>query len=86
MERTEEGERSIVIGYLRRTLGVATIKAQAYCLLGRLEGLGPGAAAARTRRQQAAELDRQCRRQQQAHMLSERQGFSIHRGGFAKVD
>ena len=86
LERTEEGERSIIIGYLRRTLGVATVKAQAFSLLGRLEGLGPGAAAALSRRQHAADLDRQWRRQQQAYMLSERQGFSIHRGGFAKMD
>ena len=86
LERTEEGEKSIVIGYLRRSLSVATVKAQAFSLLGRLEGLGPGAAAARSRRLQAAELDRQWRRQQQAYMLSQKQGFSIHRCGFAKVD
>ena len=86
LERTEEGERSIVIGYLRRALSVATVKAQAFSLLGRLEGLGPGAAAACSRRLQAAELDRQWRRQLQAIILSQKQGFSIHRGGFAKVD
>ena len=73
-------------GYLRRTLSVATVKAQAFSLLGRLEGLGPGAAAARNRRQQAAELDRQWRRQQQAYMLSQKQGWQIHRFGFAKID
>ena len=40
--RSEEGERAVVMGYLRRTLGVATVKAQCSSLLGRLEGLGPG--------------------------------------------
>ena len=38
--RSEEGERAVVMGYLRRTLGIATIKAQCLSLLGRLESLG----------------------------------------------
>ena len=37
---------AIIMGYLRRTLSVATIKAQCSSLHGRLKGLGPGAAAA----------------------------------------
>ena len=62
------------------------MKAQAFSLLGRLEGSGPGAAAARNRRLQAAEIDRQWRKQQLAYMLSQRQGWGIHRSGFAKID
>ena len=58
-ERSEKGEMSVVMGHLRRTLSVTNIKAQCLSLLGRLDSLGPGAAAARNRRQQAAELDRQ---------------------------
>ena len=85
-ERSEKGEMSVVMGHLRRTLGVATIKAQCLSLLGRLDGLGPGAAAARNRRQQALDLERQWRLQQQAHALSARQGWAVYRTGFAKLD
>ena len=42
---SEEGEMSVVMGHLRRTLGVAAVKGQFLSLLGRLESLGPGAAA-----------------------------------------
>ena len=38
---SEEGERAMVMGYLRRILSVTTIKAQSLSLLGGLEGLGP---------------------------------------------
>ena len=84
--RSETGEMAIVMGYLRRTLSVATIKAQCSSLLGRIEGLGPGAAAAVNRRRQAAELDRQARLEQRAHALSVRQGWAIYRSGFAKTN
>ena len=83
--RPEEGERAVVMGYLRRTLSVAAIKAQCSSLLGRLEGLGPGAAAARNRRRQALELERQTRLQQRAHDLSVKQGWAIYRSGFAQT-
>ena len=52
--RTEEGERSLAMAALRRRLGVLTVRCQALSLLGRLEVLGPGAAAAAGRRGQAA--------------------------------
>ena len=84
--RSEEGERAVVMGYLRRVMGIATIKAQCLSLLGRLEGLGPGASAAVGRRRHAQELDRQWRLQQRAHNVSVRQGWAIHRSGFAKLD
>ena len=82
--RMEEGERSMVMGYLRRVLGVATIRAQCLSLLGRVESLGPGTAAATARRKEAAELDRRWRLEQQAYDLSVRQGWSIYRTGFGK--
>ena len=56
--RTEEGERSLAIASLRRRLGVLTVRCQAHSLLGRLEALGPGAAAAAGRMWQAAEPER----------------------------
>ena len=84
--RSEEGERAVVMGYLRRSLGIATIKAQCLSLLGRVEGLGPGSAAASHRRKQAAEIERRWRLEQRAYDLAQRQGRSIHRSGFAKLD
>ena len=40
--RSEEGETSIAVGFIRRTLSLAGIRAQSHSLLGRLEGLGRG--------------------------------------------
>ena len=74
--RSESGKRA-VMGYLRRTLGVATVRAQCKSLLGRLEVLGPGMSAAAGRRKQATELERRWRLQQQASSLSVRQGWVI---------
>ena len=54
--RSEEGERAMVMGYLRRILSVTTIKVQSLLLLGRLEGQGTGSSAAINRHQQAANL------------------------------
>ena len=55
MMRSEEGERSVVVGMLRRKLSAASVKAQTSSLLGRLEGLGPGWEAAAGRRREALE-------------------------------
>ena len=84
--RSEEGERSLVVSSIRKKLGIAGVRAQCCSLLGRLETLGPGTAAAVGRRRQVAELERRWRLERQAHALSERQGWNIHRTGFAKTD
>ena len=84
--RTEEGERSLAISGLRRRLGVLTVKCQAHSLLGRLEVLGPGAAAAAGRRWQAAELERCWRKEERAHSLATAQGWRSYRTGFGKLD
>ena len=44
--RTEEAELALTTSLLRRALSVVGVKAQARLLLGRLEVIGPGAAAA----------------------------------------
>ena len=84
--RSEEGERAVAISALRRRLGVLTVRCQALSLLGRLEVLGPGTAAAAGRRWQAAELERCWRREQQAHTLARLSGQRAYRSGFAKRD
>ena len=78
--------KSLAVGYVRRKLSVAAVKAQSHSLLGRLEGLGPGSAAAAGRRNRAMELERLWARERQAHSLSARQGFNVIRRGFAKTN
>ena len=51
--RTEEGEKSIAVSFIRRTLSLASIRAQSHSLLGRLEGLGRGLTAAMGSRKEA---------------------------------
>jgi hypothetical protein len=48
--KSEEGEKSIAVGFIRRSLSLAGIRAQSHSLLGRLEGLGRGVTAAMGRR------------------------------------
>ena len=86
MTRSEDGERAVAISALRRRLGVLTVKCQCISLLGRLEVLGPGTAAAAGRRWQAADLERRWRREEQAHSLARAQGHRAYRTGFAKVN
>ena len=84
--RTEEGERSIAISSIRRRLGVMTVRCQANSLLGRLETLGGGEAAAAGRRKYAAQMERTFQNETRAHDLAIRQGWRIQRAGFAKYD
>ena len=48
--RSEEAELALTTAFLRRTLSLVGVRAQARLLLGRLEVIGPGAAAAAGRR------------------------------------
>ena len=84
--RSEEGERAVAISSLRRRLGVMTVRCQASSLLGRLETLGPGGAAAVGRRQQAGDLERRWRRESRAHQLATIHSWRALRSGFAKLD
>ena len=75
--RSEEAERSMAISSIRRRLGVATVKAQAWSLLGRLQMVAPGTSAAIGRRRHTQELERQWTRQDRANELAARDsGFS----------
>ena len=84
--RSEEAERLIPISSIRRRLGVATVKAQAGSLLGRLQSIAPGTRAAVGRRRHAQELERQWTRADRAAELATRQGLRQYRTGFAKLD
>ena len=83
---TEEGVKALAVGYIRRKLGIVAVKAQCLSLLGRLEGLSPGATSAQGRRRRAEEQERLWARERKAHTLSIKQGFNISRRGFAKLD
>ena len=83
---TEEGIKSMAVGYIRRKLSITAVKAQCYSLLGRLEGMGPGAMSAHGRRMRAEGQERLWAKERRAHNLSVKQGFSIARRGFAKLD
>ena len=83
---SKEGERAMAISALRRCLGVLTVKCQALSLLGRLEVLIPGTAAAVGRLWHAGELERCWRREQQADNLARMSGHQAYRSGFAKMD
>ena len=65
---------------------MATVRAQCHSLLGRLEGLGPGTAAAANRRTWAAEQERAWQREDKAYSLARRQGHIAYRTGFAVLD
>jgi hypothetical protein len=84
--RSEEGERSLVVGQLRRKLSVTAVRAQTTSLLGRLEGLDPGWEAAAGRRREAVTRDREWARERQAHIEALRQSQNLVRHGFAKLD
>ena len=86
LDRSEAAEKAIAISSLRRRLGVATVRAQCHSLLGRLEGLGPGTAAAANRRTWAAEQERAWQREDKAYSLARRQGHIAYRTGFAVLD
>ena len=83
---SEEGVKAMAVGFIRRRLGVAAVRAQCHSLLGRLEGMGPGAATAAGRRRKAEEQERLWARERRAYQLSAKQGYNILRRGFAKLD
>ena len=79
--RMEEAEIAITMAFLRRTISVCGVRGQASTLLGRLEVLGPGAAAAARRRGFALHLERRWGGQRRAEALSVAQGRAILRRG-----
>ena len=80
------GGQSLGSGYIRRRLSVAAVKAQCFSLLGRLEGLGPGAVTAAGRRRTALEQERLWAKERRGDAMSARQGYNIVRRGFARLD
>ena len=86
--RTEEAELAITTSFLRRTISVAGVRAQAKLFLSRLEMIGPvtGVAAAAGRRSLALNLERKVANQRRADLLSRLQGKALLRRGQFKID
>ena len=84
--RTEAAEVAITTSFLRRTLSVCGVQGQARTLLGRLEVLGPGAAAAAGRRNFALVLERRWSNQRRAEALCAAQGKAVLRRGHFRLD
>ena len=69
---------------LRRRFGVMTVRCQASSLLGRMETLGPGGAAAAGRKQYAADLAARWRKESCTFEHATKEGWRVLGTGFAK--
>ena len=79
--RTEDAEIALTTSFLRKSLSVCAVRSAARLLLGRLEVIGPGGAAAALRRNNALQLERRWANQRRADALCILQGRSILRRG-----
>ncbi len=84
--REEKAEIALMTSFLRRSLSVCAVKAQAFSLLGRLETLGTGTSEAAKRRARALQLERGWGNARRAHALSVRLGQTILRRGQFKLN
>jgi len=84
--RSEEAELALTTAFLRRTLSLVGVRAQARLLLGRLEVIGPGAAAPAGRRNFALQQERVWANQRRADALSRLQGRALLRRGHFKAN
>ena len=82
---TEEAELAFTTAFLKETLSLVGVRAQARLLHGRLEVIGPGAAAA-GRRNLALLMERTFANQRRAGALCKNQGKSILRRGQFIID
>ena len=82
---TEEAELAFTTAFLKQTLSLVGVRAQARLLHGRLEVIGPGAAAA-SRRNLALLMERTFANQRRADTLCRNQGKSILRRGQFIID
>ena len=79
-----EGEKSIIVGQIRRCLSVAVVRANATCLLDRLHQVGKGVATANVRREKT-QWEADVMRRERENEWSARVGRNFHsRGLFFK--
>ena len=78
---SDSAATSVLTGQVRRTLSLETARANARCLLERVQVVGSGSGAAVGRRWQVEELERRMRREQRANQLSLQHVSSVLRQG-----
>ena len=84
--RSVEAEITLSTSFLRKTLSVCAVRGQARVLLGRLDVMGPGAAATAMRRNNALLLERRWAQQRRADCFSNILGKTLLRRGHFKID
>ena len=85
--RSIDVERAQLVGSLRRQISFVAVRANARLILSRMEShVGQGAGEAAKRRQHVAVLERQERRERQAHTISVIQGKNLLRQGQFLMD
>ena len=78
---SEEAALSVLRGQVRRSLSLETARANARCLLERVQVVGSGGRSAAGRRRQVLEVERRMQREQRSNMLSIQHGRSVLRRG-----
>ena len=78
---TAKGELGVLVGQVRRLLSVASVRAQAECLLSKLRQAGGGVGAANKRRGNAVREEVRWAREREAVMVGRRQGRKVMRRG-----
>ena len=74
-------ELGVVVGQLRRSLSTTCVRAQAQCLISRLQCIGKGFAQAAKRRKWAALEDQKMRQERQAQWVGKDRGRNLVRKG-----
>ena len=78
---TSDEEVGHAVGQIRRTLSTTFVRAQAQCLLSRMDHVGNGFALAAKRRQWAAKEDIKMRQEKQAQWIGRMRGSNLVRRG-----
>ena len=76
-----EEEIGVVVGQIRRSLSTTSVRAQAQCLLSRMNCVGPGYTQAAKRRRWAVNEEERMRRERQAQWIGRVRGSNIVRRG-----
>ena len=78
---SSEEELGIIVGQIRRALSTTAVRAQAQCLLSRLNCLGNGFAQAARRRKWAVVEEERMKKERQAQWLGRERGQNLIRRG-----
>jgi len=84
--KSREAELSGLVSFVRRQFSFTVAQQQAKLLLDHLQLLGPGAAEAAARRDQAVRIEAGARREREAQAVCIRQGANIMRQGHGLLD